>query len=68
MGSIRRPSFLKRQKEQKRLEKATKKREARQARREAQKEAPLESSDLVPSSDDSEPALPDSPLQSPEER
>ena len=55
MGSIRRPSFLKRQKEQKRLEKATRKREERQARRDAPKE-PSEPSDLASSSHDVETA------------
>lgn len=57
MAPIRRPSFLKRQKEQKRLEKAARKREERQARRETQKGAPPEASDLTPSGEDPEPAF-----------
>ena len=56
MGSIRRPSFLKRQKEQKRLEKATRKREERQARRDAPKEDVEPSDPLASSGHDSGPA------------
>jgi hypothetical protein len=38
MAKIRRPSFLKKQKEQKRVARAAKKREEQQARRQAQRE------------------------------
>jgi hypothetical protein len=67
MGSIRRPSFLKRQKEQKRLEKAAKKREERQARREAPKDAPPEASEHTPPDENPEPAGP-APIDLPHDR
>ena len=66
MAAIRRPSFLKRQKDQKRLEKANRKRDERRARRDAQREAPLDSSDPTLSSEDTDQAPPSPPLQSPE--
>jgi|RhiMethySRZTD1v2_1073278.scaffolds.fasta_scaffold237400_1 hypothetical protein len=63
MATIRRPTYLKKQKEQKRQAKAAKKREARQARRDAPKDespelstppelgAPTELTDLPPAED-----------------
>lgn len=63
MAAIRRPLFLKRQKEQKRLEKANRKRDERRARRDAQKEAPLDSSDPGLPGEDTDQAPPSLPLQ-----
>jgi len=45
MAAIRRPTYLKKQKEQKRLAKAAKKRDERQARRDAPKSEPPELSE-----------------------
>ena len=53
MAGSRRPSFLKRQKEQKRIARAAQKREERQTRRQAHKaeDAPLEMEDSAEGSD-----------------
>jgi len=48
VAGSRRPSFLKRQKEQKRLARATEKRETRLARKRAQAEQPVSTEQVVP--------------------
>lgn len=61
MAAIRRPTYLKKQKEQKRLAKAAKKREERQARRDAPKSEPPELSTPPESSESPELSTPPEP-------